>query len=83
MERHQFGFSFMRQDTGGQRVHSFWGSGKDREGCRLSALEAAKRYCYQYEQEINDKIRVKAERRGDRYLPSHVGVQIVSCSFWR
>ena len=81
-EKHQFGFSFMRTDTGGQRVHSFWGYG-DVETAKTKASESAKAYARSYESELNEKARQKAERRGDRYAPSHIGVQIVNCSLWR
>lgn len=80
MERHQFGFSFMRQDTGGQRVHSFWGTGKDVEECRKSARDAAMRYASSYENELNEKARIKNR---SNYAPSHIGVQIVGCSLWK
>lgn len=80
MERHQFGFSFMRLDTGGQRVHSFWGTGKDVEECRKSAIEAARRYANTYETDLNEKARM---RNRSRYAPSHIGVPIVNCSLWK
>lgn len=82
MEKHQFGFSFMRGDTGGQKVHSFWGFG-DPETAKKDASARAKCYAQSYERELNDKARAKAERRGDRYAPSHINVQIVNCSLWR
>lgn len=82
MEKHQYGFSFMRSDTGGQKVHSFWGFG-DKDASKKDALERAKSYAQSYERELNDKARAKAERRGDRFAPSHIDVQIVGCSFWR
>lgn len=81
-EKHQFGFSFMRGDTGGQKVHSFWGDG-DVETAKKDAFARAKCYAQSYERELNDKARAKAERRGDRYAPSHIDVQIVNCSLWR
>jgi len=81
--KHQYGFSFMRQDTGGQKVHSFWGYGDSEESCKQNAIEKARQFKESYEREINDKIRAKSERRGERYAPSHVGVQIVGCSLWR
>ena len=82
MEKHQFGFGFMRNDTGGEKVHSFWGYG-DVDTARKEAIEHAKTYARSYESELNEKARQKAERRGDRYAPSHIGVQIVGCSLWR
>ena len=82
MEKHQFGFSFMRGDTGGQRVKTFWGCG-DVDAAKADALRQAKTYAYSYELELNDKARTKASYRGDRYAPSHIDVQIVGCSLWR
>lgn len=82
MEKHQFGFSFMRDDTGGQKVHSFWGLG-DVETARKDAIIHAKTYANQYENELNAKARQKSLQRGDRYAPSHIGVQIVGCSLWK
>lgn len=83
MVKHQFGFSFMRGDTGGQKVHSFWGTGEDVEACKKEALRQANWFKESYECQINDKIRQKAAQRGERYAPSHVDVQIVGCSLWR
>lgn len=81
-EKHQFGFSFMRGDTGGQKVHSFWGYG-DVDAAKADAFRQAKNYAQSYERELNDKARAKAERRGDRYAPSRIDVQIVNCSLWQ
>lgn len=82
IERHQFCFSFMRTDTGGQKTKTFWGNG-DPETAKQECSAQARRYAVQYEDELNQKARDKAARRGDRYAPSHIGVQIVSNSMWR
>ena len=81
-ERHQYSFSFMRSDTGGQKTKTFWGNG-DPEVAKQDCLSQARRYASSYENELNQKARDKAARRGDRYAPSHIGVQIVSNSMWR
>ena len=79
-ERHQFGFSFMRWDTGGQRMHTFWGSGANVEACKRDARAKAETYRYKYENELNEKARRK---NTSRYAPSPIQVQIVGCSLWR
>jgi len=81
--RHQYGFSFMRCDTGGQRVHSFWGSGASEEECKADAHAQARAYASKYENELNEKARAKSRQRGDHYAPSHINVRIVGCSLWR
>lgn len=81
-ERHQYCFSFMRGDTGGQKIKTFWGNG-DPETAKKDCLAQAKQYAISYENELNQKARDKAKRRGDRYAPSHIGVQIVGNSMWR
>ena len=81
--RHQYGFAFMRCDTGSQRVHSFWGSGTSEDECKAHAREQARDYASRYENELNEKARAKSRQRGDHYAPSHVNVQIVGCSLWR
>ena len=81
-ERHQFCFSFMRTDTGGQKIKTFWGNG-DSETARKDCFVQAACYAKAYETELNQKARDKAERRGDRYAPSHISVQIVGNSMWR
>jgi len=81
-ERHQFCFSFMRGDTGGQKTKTFWGDG-DPETAKKDCIAQAKRYATSYEGELNQKARDKAYRRGDRYAPSHIDVQIVGSSMWR
>lgn len=78
--RHQFGFGFMRGDTGGQRVHSFWGTGTNIESCKKDAFESARAYAYQYECELNEKARA---RNRSMYAPSHIDVRIVNCSLWK
>lgn len=82
IERHQYCFSFMRSDTGGQKIKTFWGNGNP-EDAKLDCLSQARRYASSYENELNQKARDKAARRGDRYAPSHIGVQIVSNSMWQ
>lgn len=82
VERHQYCFSFMRTDTGGQKIKTFWGNG-DPETSRKDCFVQAARYAKTYEAELNQKARDKAERRGERYAPSHISVQIVSNSMWR
>ena len=81
-ERHQFCFSFMRSDTGGQKTKTFWGSG-DPDTAKQECAAQARRYAGMYELELNQKIRARAARRGDRYAPSHVAVEIVGNSMWR
>ena len=81
-ERHQYCFSFMRTDTGGQKIKTFWGDG-DPETAKQECLVQARSYARSYEDELNQKARDKAAHRGDRYAPSHIGVQIVSNSMWR
>ena len=84
MEKHQFGFGFIRWDTGGERVHSFWGYGANVDECRQDALRPAKNYKASYEAELNAKARAKAERRGDRFAPTPIQVGINGCgSLWR
>lgn len=82
IERHQYCFSFMRSDTGGQKTKTFWGNG-DPEAAKQDCLSQARRYASSYENELNQKARDKAARRGDRYSPSHINVDIVSNSMWR
>lgn len=82
IERHQYCFSFMRTDTGGQKIKTFWGNG-DHETARKDCFVQAARYAKVYESELNQKARDKVERRGERYAPSHIGVQIVGNSMWR
>lgn len=79
IEKHQFGFSFMNCTTGGQRVHSFWGTGNQEEA-KKSAFDQARAYAARYERELNDKARA---RNRSMYAPSHISVQIVGCSLWR
>ena len=79
-ERHQFCFSFMRLDTGGQKTKTFWATG-DPETALASATEQAKAYRQQYENELNEKQRQK--HYYDRYAPSHIDVRIVGKSMWR
>ena len=82
IERHQYCFSFMRTDTGGQKIKTFWGNG-DPEAAKQACLIQTRAYASTYENELNQKARDKAARRGERYAPSHIGVQIVSNSMWR
>ena len=82
MERHQYCFSFMRDDTGGQKTKTFWGKG-NREESEQNALNQARMYKQQYQNELNQKARDRARRRGDMYRPSEIRVQIVSYSFWK
>ena len=79
-ERHQFCFSFMRWDTGGQKTKTFWATG-DPETALASATAQAQAYRRQYENELNAKQRQK--HYYDRYAPSHIDVQIVGKSMWR
>ncbi len=79
-ERHQFGFSFMRWDTGGQRMHTFWGDGADFEDCKQNARAKAETYRCKYERDLNEKARLKNR---SCYAPSPIRVQIVGCSLWR
>ena len=80
VERHQFCFSFMRCDTGGQRTKTFWGTGTNEEAFK-EAQAQARSYRLQYENELNEKNRQK--HYYDRYAPSHIDVQIVGHSQWR
>lgn len=82
IERHQWCFSFMRGDTGGQKTKTFWGNGSP-ETSKQDCLSQARRYASAYESELNEKAHDKAARRGDRYAPSHIDVQIVGSSMWR
>ena len=82
IERHQYCFSFMRSDTGGQKTKTFWGNDGP-ETAKQDCLSQAQHYASSYENELNQKARDKASRRGDRYAPSHISVQIVSNSMWR
>lgn len=76
MEKHQFGFEFIRWDTGGEHVKSFWGYGNNVEECRADATTQAKNYKTSYEAELNASRCVKAERCGDCYTPSSIQVEI-------
>lgn len=76
MEKHQFGFGFIRWDTGGEKVKSFWGQGANVDECRADALRQAKSYKSSYEAELNAKARAKAERRAARYAPTPIQVGI-------
>ena len=82
IERHQYCFSFMRSDTGGQKIKTFWGNGNP-EAAKQDCLSQARRYASSYENELNQKARDKAAWRGDRYAPSHIKVDIVGNSMWR
>ncbi len=82
IERHQWCFSFMRGDTGGQKTKTFWGNGSP-ETSKKDCITQAKWYAMSYENELNEKARDKARRRGDHYAPSHIDVQIVGSSMWR
>lgn len=79
-ERHQFGFSFMRWDTGGQRMHTFWGDGADVDACKKDAMNKAMAYANRYQDELNEKARRKNR---SNYAPPRIRVQIVGCSLWR
>ena len=81
IEKHQYCFSFMRSDTGGQKTKTFWGDGNPDEAL-VQAREQAQRYRASYEDELNTKARDKAQARGE-YRPSHIHVDIVSHSMWR
>ena len=81
IERHQYCFSFMRSDTGGQKTKTFWGNG-DPDTALVQARDQAQRYREDYESELNTKARDKARARGE-YLPSHIRVDIVGRSMWR
>ncbi len=84
MERHQFGFGFMRWDTGGEKVKSFWGKGETIEECRKDALRQAQCYRSSYECELNAKAKEKAAQRGERYVPSHIQVHLNGIgTFWK
>lgn len=82
IERHQWCFSFMRGDTGGQKTKTFWGNG-DLETAKKDCIAQAKQYASSYKSELNQKARDKARRRGDPYAPSYIDVQIVGSSMWR
>ena len=79
-ERHQFCFSFMRSDTGGQKTKTFWGVG-DTDDAYCDAREQAKRYRIQYQNELNEKKRQKEYYQ--QYRSSDIHVDIVSYSMWR
>lgn len=81
-ERHQYCFSFMRTDTGSQKTKTFWGNGSP-EASKQDCLVQARSYAASYESELNQKARDKADRRGDRYAPSHIEVKIVGSSMWK
>ena len=81
-ERHQFGFGFMRLDTGGERVKSFWGNGSVEEA-KTDARNKALAYLASYENELNEKARMKSRMRGDMYAPSHIDVRLNGCSLWK
>ena len=80
-ERHQYCFSFMRSDTGGQKTKTFWGNGNPDEAL-VQARDQAQRFRDSYESELNTKARDKARARGE-YRPSYIHVDIVGRSMWR
>ena len=82
VERHQFGFAFMRTDTGGQKVKSFWGDG-DPIVAKEEARACAEAYRSSYEEELYQKACAKSRARGERYRPSRCKVQIVGCDMWK
>ena len=77
IEKHQYGFSFMNEMTGGQHVKEFWGIG-DKETAKADAYLQAERYRQRYEDELNEKARCS---NTSCCTSSHIGVSIVSCSF--
>ncbi len=81
-ERHQFCFSFMRSDTGGQKTKTFWAAGNEAESLEEARKMAERQRCG-YENELNDKAESKARARGDRFRPSRIQVQIVGRSMWQ
>ena len=85
-ERHQYCFSFVRSDTGGQKIKTFWGNGNP-ETAKKDCIFQARFYAGVYERKLNQKAHDKAARCGERYAPSHIDVYIVSNSFshsmWR
>lgn len=82
LEEHKYGFSFMRDDTGGQRVKAFTGRGVSAEAALEDAQAKARSYRSSYAEELNRKARDKAAARGDRYRPSEIRVSIVGRSEW-
>lgn len=81
-ETHRYGFSFMRSDTGGQKVKAFTGRGATAQEALECARRQAAAYRDRYANELNQKARDKAYARGDRYRPSEIKVDIVSRSEW-
>jgi len=80
-ERHQWCFSFMRCDTGGQKTKTFWGIGNEEDSLK-SCQQQAQQYARSYQAELDEKARAKARARGD-YPPSPIKVQIVGRSMWK
>lgn len=81
-EKHQYCFSFMRDDTGGQKTKTFWADGNEEESL-AKARQMAENYRYDYEHDLNEKACQKSINRGDRFKPSKIRVQIVGRSMWK
>lgn len=79
-EKHQFCFSFMRSDTGGQRTKTFWGYGPKEEAYK-GARAQAESYRRSYENELNEKKRRKEYYA--QYRSSDIRVDIVHHTCWR
>lgn len=82
-EKHQFCYLFMRNDKGTMKRKTFWGCG-DPETARADARRQAENYRYGYENDLNNKERLKPHSyKGIRFAPSHISVSLLGGEMWQ